>query len=450
MDELTLEGVGRPRCPKPGHDKRRVVRDGYRGKEPSRRQRFRCVNPADRSEWHRFVLPVHRVVAHEHRCEGCAQLVPTHAGAIVPEGYHYQAGVVAQALVDVARGATFQQASARARAALALTGGVRGGEYSNHGSLAADFTEVFTSVVAPPGPWPAVLLADSTSFWRRRGGAKVPAFTVLAAYGYELAPLPPEEDRDPFETAKPPVRGGKLVRLRRSDSYGLADWVDFFASGEGVPQVVVADGASKIREAALKVWPDVLVVRCTWHWTKNLRDATTSDLVRVTGSREAKATAVKDHPLLAEAESALGSPEKLAAFAEHARQLLAGQAVFAQGPSLVLKWLAAHEVAAQAQLAAANDRPGPASTGPLEQLLSQGLRPTLKRRAQGLVNPQRTQLLLDLLVAGYRNEAHAGAWTAALRDHLADNTRRPEQQQRTLTQHRPKPITSPAAPVSLA
>ena len=41
-------------------------------------------------------------------------------------------------------------------AALALAGGIRGGDYySNHGSLAADFTEVFAPVVAPPHPWPA-------------------------------------------------------------------------------------------------------------------------------------------------------------------------------------------------------------------------------------------------------------------------------------------------------
>jgi len=438
MDELTLEGVGRPRCPKPGHEAHRVVRDGFRGKPLSRRQRFRCVNPTDRTDWHRFASPVQRVVAPQHRCEGCAQLVPPHAGPVVPGGYHYLANVVAGALVDVATGGTFQQASARARAALALTVGAPGGDFSNHGSLAADWTEVFAPVVAPAAPWPAVLLADSTSFWRRQGGEKVGAFTILAAWGYDLAPVAEGAEPDPWDTGKPATTPGKLVRLRRSEGYKFEDWRAFFAQGTSAPQIVVADGASKIGEAARAVWPNVTVVRCTWHWTQNLITATISDLVRVTGHRRDH-EAVAGHALLAEVEHALGSPEEFATFAAHARELVTGKPMFTPGaPSLMLKWLAANEVEATAQLTAAVTRPGPASIGPLEQLLKQRLRPTLARRVQGLVNPERTQRLLDLLTAGYRNEAHASAWTAVLRDHLAANERRPELHQRGLTRARQK------------
>ena len=443
VDELTLEGVGRPHCPDPGHEQHRVVRDGFRGKAPARRQRFRCVNPTDRTDWHRLALPVQRVVAPLHRCEGCAQLVPPHAGPVVPGGYHYLASVVAGALVDVATGGTFQQASARARAALALNLGTPGGVVSSHGSLAADWTEVFAPVVAPAAPWPAVLLVDSTQFWRRQGGGKVGAFTVLAAWGYDLAPVPEDAEPDPWDTGgspatpgKPVTTPGKLVRLRRSDGRQFQDWRAFFAEGTGAPQIVVADGASEIGAAARAVWPDVTVIRCTWHWTKNLIAATTSDLVRLTG-RHRDHAAVAGHALLAEAEHALRSPEDLAAFAAHARDLVVGQPVFTpDAESLLLKWLATNETEATAQLTAAVTRPGPASTGPLEQLLKQRLRPTLARRAQGLVNPERTQRLLDLLTAGYRNEAHASAWTAVLRDHLAANERRPELHQRAITRHR--------------
>lgn len=436
MDELTLEGVGRPHCPEPGHEQHRVVRDGFRGKAPARRQRFRCVNPTDRTDWHRFASLVQRVVAPQHRCEGCAQLVPPHAGPVVPGGYHYLASVVAGALVDVATGGTFQQASARARAALALNLGSPGGDFSSHGSLAADWTEVFAPVVAPAAPWPAVLLADSTAFWRRQGGGKVGAFTVLAAWGYDLAPIPADAEQDPWDTGKPATTPGKLVRLRRSQVSKFEDWRAFFAEGTGAPQVVIADGASEIGDAARAVWPDVTVVRCTWHWTQNIITATISDLVRVTGPRRDH-EAVAGHALLAEVEHALRSPEDLAAFAAHARELVDGQPVFTpEAETLLLKWLAANEAQAMAQLTAAATRPGPASIGPLEQLLKQRLRPTLARRVQGLVNPERTQRLLDLLTAGYRNEAHASAWTAVLRDHLAANERRPELHQRAVTRHR--------------
>jgi hypothetical protein len=47
------------------------------------------VSLDESSDWHRFTLPVLRAAANEHRCLDCQQLVPTHAGPVVAEGYHY-------------------------------------------------------------------------------------------------------------------------------------------------------------------------------------------------------------------------------------------------------------------------------------------------------------------------------------------------------------------------
>ena len=149
MPRIGFEVEALPRCLEPGHEYFRVWRDGFKGTAPARRQRFRCMDPDNRMNWHRFTLPVLRVAAHDDRCLGCQQHVPAHAGPVVAEGYHYLSKVVAGALALVARGSTYSAASAAARSELAHLGGqdTTGVEFSTHGQLAADWTEVFTDVV---------------------------------------------------------------------------------------------------------------------------------------------------------------------------------------------------------------------------------------------------------------------------------------------------------------
>jgi len=81
---IGVETVVASRCPEEAHAGFLVWRDGFHGKVPARRQRFRCVNPQDSTDWHRFTPPVLRAEAHEHRCLDCQQYVPAHAGPVVP------------------------------------------------------------------------------------------------------------------------------------------------------------------------------------------------------------------------------------------------------------------------------------------------------------------------------------------------------------------------------
>ena len=60
-----------------------------------------------------------RAEAPGHRCLDCEQHIATHAGPVVPGGYHYLSRVIAGALADVARGSTYASASTAARAELA-------------------------------------------------------------------------------------------------------------------------------------------------------------------------------------------------------------------------------------------------------------------------------------------------------------------------------------------
>lgn len=427
-----VEGVPFPVCPE--HSGFRVLRDGFAGTAPARRQRFRCVNPDDRSDWHRIGLPVARAVAEQHRCLDCQQIVPPHAGPVVAGSYHYLSKVVAAALVEVAKGRTYSEASQAARLALDVAGGhhpeAHGVEFSSHGQLAADWTEVFADVVVPEvAIWPQVVLLDSTSFWRRRNRTRVPAFTLLFAYGYDLWHGPLPEPDDPFVTDPPREVAGRLLRIGLADSAGATSWTQFLTGWSGQPAVAVGDAA--LGKPVGIAWPQATFVRCVHHWRANLVTALTSDLVRITG-HPSKHRAVTEHPLMLAASHALTSSQAFDEFTRAAGRTFTDHPEFADLESSTLKWLRTNADDATAQLHAADERPGPQSIGPLEQVIDR-TRQHISRRAQALRNPTRTQRLLNLLAAGQRNEANTDVWADRLYNHLAAHEGRPQHRQREVT-----------------
>jgi hypothetical protein len=429
VPKLGFEVEALPRCREPGHEYFRVWRDGFKGKAPARRQRFRCVDPDNRTNWHRFTLPVLRVATHDDRCLGCQQYVPTHGGPIVAEGYHYLSKVVAGALVEVARGSTYSAASGAARLALAHAAGedLTGRQFSVHGQLAADWTEVFTDVVLTPEErWPGVVLLDSTDFWRRVGGGRREvAFVLLVAYGYDVWEGPHPEPADPFAVREPDrTSNERVVRVMLTDNRKQSAWEGLLRSLPGVPRVVVTDGEVAIRNAAVSLWgnePDF--VRCVFHLRKNLETQLASDLVEATGHRSTDPE-VKKHPLMLAALGATSSVSDWNAFVTRVRSELPTR-------SLTNGWLSGHNAEIRAQLANADERPGPQTLGPLEQKIHQ-LRQRLARRVQGLDNPDRTQLLLNLLTAGMNNQANADLWAERIYEHLLEHQRRPQRRQRQI------------------
>jgi hypothetical protein len=433
---FAVEGAASSHCPDPAHAGFRVWRDGFRGKAPARRQRFRCVNPADRSDWHRFTPAVLRAAAHEHRCLDCQQFVPPNAGPVVPGGYHYLSKVIAATMAAVANGRTYSEASQAARLALDHAAGrasAHGTDYSAHGQLAADWTEVFTEVVVTaPKRWPAVVLLDGTDFYRRAPGGKVPAFTLLFAYGYDVFEGPLAEPEDPMTGPPDRAINGRLLRIGLAGEESAASWGQFLSEWDGTPQVVVGDGAKGGQNAVEATWPGAGVtwVRCVYHWRKNLTAAVLSDLARVAGLSSASAT-VQEDKLLAPACGAFAGPTEFAAFRDAAHERFAAHREFAELPSLSLNWLSKNAGTALAQLGEADSRPGPQSIGPLEQVIHRA-RKEIARRAQGLRNPLRTQRMLTLLAAGFRNDANIDIWADLIYTHLAANGSRPALRQRSV------------------
>ncbi len=451
---------------------RQLVRDGFVGTEPRRRQRWRCRSRIDLSDFHRFLPMVPRLEALEHRCLDCESHLNVAQGPNIARRYDFVAREVAATLVALANGATYQQAALTARTTVAAQFAQVGRELPwsetgmAHGQAAADWVEVFTDVVLEgleDDRWPEVVLLDSTNFWRRGGGRQVTAFHVLMAYGYDLAPMPQddpapddddEDDDQGFDNIwvtpaplVPAVTRGRLLRAEVVKRSNTSTWTDFLASWPGKPQVIVADGAQEVRGAIKAAWPAgpgltrPEFVSCRWHLAKNLRKALVEDIVALdtSGSKQAEKTkqALK-HPLVLDVEGALVSASAYEKFRDRVYEELAFAQLRLKRKELLegkdeldgsRKWLRDNELFVICQAERRRLRPGPESTGPLEAELHH-MRGVLARRAQVLRNQPRTNLLLRLLVAGRHGHANERTWAEKVRRHLVALDGIPHQQRR--------------------
>lgn len=126
------------------HRRYLVVRDGFFGRPPRRRQRYRCVNPDDRTAFHRFTPPVPRVESSAHR--GLPNSLAVGTGPVAARRYDYVAREVAAALVSLAHGSTYQAAAEAARRDVAVeletarAGAWWADQTMRHGQPAADWS----------------------------------------------------------------------------------------------------------------------------------------------------------------------------------------------------------------------------------------------------------------------------------------------------------------------
>lgn len=444
---------------------RQLVRDGFVGKQPRRRQRWRCRSASDPSDFHRFLPPVPRLEALERHCLDCESHLDVAQGPNAARRYDFVAREVAAALVALASGATYQQAALTARTTVAAQFARVGRPLPwkdtgmNHGQAAADWVEVFTNVVLAGDEddrWPDVVLLDSTNFWRRRGGRQVPAFHVLMAYGYDVAepveddPVPADDEDDdtgfdnPWASAPvaPAVTRGRLLRAEAVPRSTTSVWADFLRSWPGTPQVIVADRALEVRGAVDLAWPAgpwavrPEFVNCRWHLAKNLREALVKDIAELDlGARSLaeKTKSAQRHSLVQDVDAAFFSAEAYREFRARVTQEVAYAQLRLRTEDGKLtgscRWLRDNESAVTSQIQRRTLRPGPESTGPLEAELH-NMRGLLTRRAQVLRNKPRTDLLLRLVVAGRRGQANERTWAEKVRQHLVALDGIPHQQRR--------------------
>jgi hypothetical protein len=417
-----------PHCGRHEHRGWTVVRDGFYGAKPRRRQRYRCSEPGNPANRHRFTPRVVRLEATERHCLECESPLASGQGPNAARQHDFAGREIAAALVAVATGSTYSQAAMAARRSVidlarhypvpprrprgggTSTARLRPGEAGadgvagRHGTLVGTWVETYTDIVlgAAPVPMPRVLLLDSTTFWRRGGGRTSPAFSVLFAYGY------PDDSSS-----------GRLLAAAAYRSVNAAAWTDFLAGMPGMPAVVVCDRAQDIAGGLAASWPTPgvgnrpEVVWCRWHLLNALRGALATDLKRYGAVPE-------KHPLYERAERAFDNHRSWTDYYQLAyRSLLAFDPEALDLPAAI-RWLSRNELRVITQMARQPDRPGPQSIGALEADI-RFIRERVAGRAQGLRNRPRTNQMLRLMVAGRTGIADERRWAESIRRHLASN-----------------------------
>lgn len=299
-------------CPRPGHDRSRIVRDGLYGAPGHRRQMYRC-SPANGERPHRFAPVLPRLCAHDGvRCLECEHVLARDEGPQVPRTYLYSARDIAEALRTVGAGQSYREATARIRvpAQRERPDGTR------HGQVLGDWTEVFAPLLwerLGPRVMPERLICDSTPFYvtpkgaRRHGRGRsrtssVKAFEVCCVVG-QGAP-----DHKP-----------KLLALVAVPSVNQAAWEEVLRRlPPGRPLSVLSDEDNSLANAVANVWPqdratgeatpDVLM--CVWHLARSYRTKGAPLVQREN----------PDHPVWKALEKAFVSPEAWREFCAVARQ----------------------------------------------------------------------------------------------------------------------------------
>ena len=392
-------------CPRTEHAASRVRFDGHYGPDGHRRQRYRCI-PANGGRPHCFTEPLPREESWPDACESCEREVGLHEGPHAARGYQFVARGIAEALVMVGAGSTYRDAAlvARERARrLRLDPGSAEPRLTRHGSLVMDWVEVFAPVLFEPyrpRAWPesGSLLLDDLPFRVRdpRTGRHRVAFRVSAAMGYEAG--------------RP-----KLWRLQ------AFTWEAFLGALEGAPPRVVCDNDDGLTNAVGARFPDAELYLCEWH----LRHALERPMGKLRTEDPQHREAIDE--LLQEVEAAFTGPAFWAAFLERAH---------AAGIPRVSEWLNTTGQIVEEQFGRRGLRwkrsaDAPLSTSSLDAFINP-IRASIKPRAYGLKNRERTNRMLMLMQSHANREDDVNTYVRHIRDCLEGNQGRPSVARRAI------------------
>lgn len=180
-----------PPCPE--HHESRVVRAGWYGKPPHRRQRWLCRGSAEDGP-HRFSEILPRQSTQGHYCIECSTKLESWEGQAGAREYLFSAREAGAALAAVAAGESYRRASRSARVAGRRSRDLQTGTSSRprdadlDGQIVANWVDVLTPIVCAgelPEAWPERIAVDSVEFRINHGPNAGGSFHVFAAVGYE-------------------------------------------------------------------------------------------------------------------------------------------------------------------------------------------------------------------------------------------------------------------------
>lgn len=396
-----------PECPVAEHAGSKVVRDGWYGKPPHRRQRWRCV-PSNGDPKHRFTPVLTRQGDPHAYCVECSTALEPWEGQAGAREYRFAAREVGEALVAVAKGTSYRVAAEIARhkaGRIPRPGGRSRRSPANEGQLVANWVDVCGEFICAgelPDRWPHTVAVDSQNFRVNSGPNAGRGFRVLGAVG-----------RDQAEPGKwaPVPRVWRLEPFARKDQ---AAWEAFFGALDGPPRVIVSDADNALPLAIRGVFGDSPEHRqCEWHLGRKLRQHLPDQILNDRGHPITRALIDAFHSL--EAWDRLDSAIR----AEHAdgehRPL-----------TLAVNWMDTYGQIARGQIPT-RDPYGINSTGPAEQVLREIDR-RIGDRVGSFTNRARLSKLLSLMTLDLLGKADSRDWADRLRERLYLAGGRPKNQ----------------------
>lgn len=397
-----------PVCLIAEHAGLRIVRDGWYGKPPHRRQRWRCT-PLNGDPKHRFTPVLRRQGHPDGYCVECSTGLEAWEGQAGAREYRFAAREVGEALASVAKGASYRAAAEIARHRAGRVPAPRPRKrraQSNEGQLVANWVDVCSGFVCAgelPERWPHAIAVDSQNFRVRSGPRAGRGFNVLAAVG--------REQGEPGRWAPAP-RVWRVEPFARKDQ---AAWEAFFGALGGAPKVIVTDADKALALAVKSVFGDAAVEHrwCEWHLGRNLRQHLPDEIL-----------ADRRHPItqaLPDAFHTLKAWDRL----EHAIEAECRYGLHSP-LALAVKWIDSYGQIAKAQIPT-RDPHGINSTGPVEQTLREIDR-RIGDRVGSFTNRARLSTLLDLMTLDLRGQADGRAWADRLRERIYLAGGRPQDQ----------------------
>lgn len=395
-----------PACPFPEHAGSRVVRDGWYGKPPHRRQRWRCV-PGNGDAKHRFTPVLTRQGDPHAYCVECSTALEPWEGQAGAREYRFAAREVGEALASAAKGTSYRVAAelARHKARRIPSGGQSRRSPANEGQLVANWVDVCSELICAgqlPERWPHTIAVDSQNFRVNSGPNKGRGFHVLAAVG--------REEAEPGKWAPVP----RVWRLEPSARKDLTAWAAFFSALEGAPKVIVSDADNALALTIRNLFGDEVEHRqCEWHLGRKLRQHLPDEIL-----------ADRSHPI---SRALLDAFHSLEAWDRLENAIRAEHTQGEHRPlGLAIKWLDSYGQIARAQIPT-RDPNGLNSTGPVEQVLREIDR-RIGDRVGSFTNRHRLAKLLNLMTLDLLGKADGRDWADRLRERLHLAGGRPQNQ----------------------